>query len=206
MSHSAYPTAHADFTLGEALRTASFWWLSLGHASAMFVVSALGVHLISHLTERLEYSLGQASAFVFLMTVLQLAGTLTGGLVGDRVNKQRLVVCCMAMHTSGLFLLSHAGNPAMVVAFCVLHGMAWGLRGPQMAALRADYFGRSAFGRILGVSNTGILLGTISGPLVAGLLYDRTGDYRLGFDILAAVAACGSVFFILARKPVKAAG
>ncbi|MBA4179518.1 MAG: hypothetical protein C0506_02920 [Anaerolinea sp.] len=190
-----------DYTLGEALREPSFWWISLGHASALFVVSALGVHLVSHLKESQGYSLGQASAVVFLMTLLFLVGTVSGGLLGDRVNKRMLVVCCMAMHMAGLLLLSHATNLGMIVGFTVLHGLAWGWRGPQMAALRADYFGRSAFGKILGVSNMVIIVGTISGPLIAGLLYDQTGNYRVGFDILAAIAAAGSVFFILARKP-----
>jgi MFS family permease len=70
-----------------------------------------------------------------------------------------------------------------------------------MAALRADYFGRTSFGTIMGVSNVIIIVGTVFGPLIAGFAYDITGDYRVGFDILAVMAAMGSVFFILARKP-----
>ena len=190
-----------DFTLREALREPSFWWLSLGHASALFVVSAMGVHLVAHLTQSQGYSLSQASTVVFAMTMLFLIGTVSGGLVGDRVNKRNLVIACMGMHATGLVVLSHAANVWMVLAFVLLHGLAWGWRGPQMAALRADYFGRSSFGKILGVSNLVILLGTISGPIIAGVLYDRTGNYRIGFDILAVMAASGSVFFLLARKP-----
>ncbi|HEY4669838.1 MAG TPA: MFS transporter [Tepidiformaceae bacterium] len=190
-----------DFTLREALHEPSFWWISLGHASALFVVSAMGVHLVSHLTESQGYSLGQASATVFAMTFLFLVGTISGGLLGDRLNKRLLVVCCMVMHMAGLLLLSHATNLGMVVAFVILHGLAWGWRGPQMAALRADYFGRAAFGKILGVSNVVIILGTISGPLIAGFMYDRTGNYRIGFDFIAGIALAGSIFFILARKP-----
>ena len=53
--------ASADFTLREALHEPSFWWISLGHASALFVVSAMGVHLVSHLKQSQGYSLGQAS-------------------------------------------------------------------------------------------------------------------------------------------------
>ena len=194
-----------DFTLGEAVRTPSFWWISLGHASALFVVSAMGVHLVSHLIESQGYSLGQASTVVFLMTGLLLIGTISGGVIGDRVNKRALLVCCMAMHAGGLLVLSHAVNVWMVLAFVVLHGLAWGWRGPQMAAIRADYFGRASFGKILGISNLVIIVGTISGPVIAGLLYDQTGDYRLGFDILAGIAAAGSIFFILARPPAAPA-
>lgn len=190
-----------DFTLGEAVREPAFWWVSLGHASALFVVSAMGVHLISHLRESQGYSLGQASTIVFLMTLLFLMGTISGGFLGDRVNKRMLLVACMGMHSGGLLLLSHAVNVWMVVAFTLIHGLAWGWRGPQMAAIRADYFGRTAFGKIMGVSNMIIIIGTISGPLIAGYMYDRTGNYRLGFDILAGIALAGSVFFVLARKP-----
>jgi MFS family permease len=72
--------------------------------------------------------------------------------------------------------------------------------------LRADYFGRSAFGRIMGISNIIVVLGNVGGPLIAGYVYDQTGSYRIGFDILAAIAAVGSVFFYLAKRPVHPSG
>ncbi|MCL4241717.1 MAG: MFS transporter [Dehalococcoidia bacterium] len=201
-SMKAVPRSTAgDFTLGEAVRQPAFWWISLGHASALFVVSSMGVHLISHLRESQGYSLGQASTIVFLLTLLFMTGNISGGFLGDRVNKRVLLVACMGMHSAGLLILSHASNVWMVVAFTLIHGLAWGWRGPQMAAIRADYFGRSSFGKIMGVSNMIIIIGTISGPLIAGYMYDRTGNYRLGFDILAGIALAGSVFFILARRP-----
>lgn len=193
--------AENDFTVGEAIRTSSFWLIALGHTSALFVVSAMGVHLVSHVQESQGYSLGQASTIVLMLTFVFMVGNISGGIMGDRVNKRMLVVTCMVMHCVGLLLLSHAVNFWMVAAFTVIHGLAWGWRGPQMTAIRADYFGRSAFGRIMGASNMVIILGTISGPLIAGLLYDRTGNYRVGFDILAGIALAGSVFFLLAKKP-----
>ena len=194
-------TAAGDFTLREALHTASFWWVGFGHASALFIVSAINVHLVSHLHEDLGYSLGTAAWFVTVMTLFQLLGTLTGGYIGDHSNKRVLAVGCMGMHAGAILLLAHAANVEMVLAFAVVHGLAWGWRGPQMAAIRADYFGRSHFGKILGVSNLVIIIGTISGPLIAGYVYDQTGSYKTGFDILAGLSAAGSVFFILAKKP-----
>jgi MFS family permease len=161
----------------------------------------MGVHLVSHVQESQGYTLGQASTIVLMLTFVFMVGNISGGIMGDRVNKRMLVVVCMVMHGVGLLLLSHAVNFWMVAAFTVVHGLAWGWRGPQMTAIRADYFGRSAFGRIMGASNMVIILGTISGPLIAGLLYDRTGNYKIGFDILAMIALAGSVFFLLAKRP-----
>jgi hypothetical protein len=37
--------------------------------------------------------------------------------------------------------------------------------------------------------------------MIAGVLADLTGDYQLGFSLLALLAAMGSLSFMLATKP-----
>jgi MFS family permease len=194
-----------DFTAREALRTRAFWCVSLGHGSGLLVVSAVMVHMIVHVTERLGYSLRQGASIVALMTVMQVIGQLAGGWAGDRLSKRVIVVACMIGHAAGLLLLASASTFWMVVAFAVLHGLAWGVRGPLMSAIRADYFGSAAFGTITGFSSTIVMLGMIGGPLIAGILADRTGTYETPFRILALLAAGGSVFFALARRPAPPA-
>jgi sugar phosphate permease len=192
-----------DFTAREALRTPAFWLLSLGHGFALFVVQAVVVHAIAHLKEGLGYTIEQA-ALVYTMVVLsQIGGVMLGWWIGDRYDKRFIAAACMLMHAAGLLLLAHALNPPMVVAFALLHGAAWGLRGPFMQALRADYFGRSAIGMILGLSFMVIMIGQIGGPMIAGFLADVTGNYKAGFTLLALMAGLGSAFFIAARKPSR---
>ncbi len=202
---AAAPADSGDFTAAEALRTPAFWLISLGHGSALLVVSAVSVHVVSHLNENLGYSLAAASAVITLMTAFQVVGMLIGGLIGDRFDKRGIAVACMAMHMAGLLLVAYAVAFPMVVGFAVLHGLAWGIRGPLMQALRADYFGRTSFGVIMGFSSMIVMLGTVSGPLVAGVLADRTGSYETGFTVLALLAGLGSVYFLLARRPPRPA-
>jgi len=190
-----------DFTPREALRTAAFWHVAIGHGAALLVVSAVLVHMVVHVTERLGYSLQQGAGVVALMTVTQIVGQLGGGWAGDRFSKRVLVVACMLAHAAALLLLAHATAFAMVVGFAVLHGLAWGVRGPLMSAIRADYFGSRAFGTITGLSSMVVMLGMMGGPLIAGVLADWTGSYVAGFHVLAALAAGGSVSFMLARRP-----
>src|SRR4029079_15834688 len=87
----------------------------------------------------------------------------------------------MRMQAAGLLLLTYAVTAPMVLAFAVLHGGAWGLRGPFMQAIRADYFGRSAIGMILGLSLMIIVIGQVGGSMIAGVLADQYGHYRVGF-------------------------
>ncbi|GIT47539.1 MAG: hypothetical protein Ct9H300mP13_3350 [Gammaproteobacteria bacterium] len=51
----------------EALRTSSFWWISLGHATSLLVVGAVMVHLVLHVHGSLGYSLGTAGLIVALV-------------------------------------------------------------------------------------------------------------------------------------------
>jgi MFS family permease len=53
----------------------------------------------------------------------------------------------------------------------------------------------------MGFSSMIIMWGMISGPLIAGVMADRFGNYQYGFTVLAALAALGSIFFFLAKKP-----
>ena len=107
----------------------------------------------------------------------------------------------MQMHGAALLGLVWIDAGFAVVIFIVLHGLAWGVRGPQMQAIRADYFGSTSFASIMGWSNIIVTMGAIAGPLIAGSLADATGDYRLGFTILGVAAACGTVFWIFATPP-----
>jgi len=193
--------ARRDFTAREALRTPAFWLLSLGHGFALLVVHAVSVHAIAHMHQGLGYSVAQASLVYTLLTLSQIGGVVIGWLIGDRYDKRLISGGCMLGHMAGLLLLTYAAALPMVLAFAVLHGAAWGLRGPFMQALRADYFGRSAIGMILGLSVMIIVVGQVGGPMVAGILADATGNYRAGFTILALLAGVGSLFFFFARKP-----
>lgn len=198
----ATPTgAERDFTAREAMATRAFWYVAVGHGAALLVVSAVLVHLIIHVTERLGYSLQQASGVVALMTVMQATAQVGGGWLGDRFSKRWIAAGCMLAHALALVLLALATAFWMVLAFAVLHGAAWGMRGPLMSAIRAEYFGSAAFGTITGMSSMIVMLGMIGGPLVAGVLADRTGSYVPGFTVLAALAALGSLCFVLARRP-----
>jgi MFS family permease len=190
-----------DFTAREALRTPAFWLLSLGHGFALLVVGAVNVHAIAHMNESLAYTVGGAALVITLVTLFQIGGVMVGWAIGDRFEKRLIAAACMLMHCLGLLALTYADSVFWIIAFAALHGVAWGLRGPFMHAIRADYFGRSAIGMILGLSFMIIVIGQVGGPMIAGLAADLTGNYRTGFTLLALLAGLGSMFFVLAKRP-----
>ncbi|MEQ8858116.1 MAG: MFS transporter [Pseudomonadales bacterium] len=195
------PRLRRDFSAREAMRTRAFWLISAGHGLALLTVSAVMVHLALHLTEGLGYSLAAAGGVVALLTVFQMVGQLSGGYLGDLLDKRFICAVCMLAHAGGLMLVTFATSWWMVVAFAALHGVAWGARAPLMVAMRADYFGATSFGTIMGFSSLVAMIGMSSGPIIAGYLADVSGDYRGGLALLAGLSLLGSVAFLLAKPP-----
>ena len=193
--------AQGEYTAREALRTRAFWLLSLGHACSLFVVSAINVHAITHIMEGLGYSLAVASLYITIATAGQFVGVVCGWVIPERIEKRKVTAFTMLLHAAGLLLLTYATGPVILVLSALVHGMGWGLRGPFISAMRADYFGRNSIGMILGLSSMIMVIGQIGGPLIAGVFADWLGNYRVGFTIIAALAAVGSLFFWMAKRP-----
>ncbi len=188
-------------TAAQAIRTRSFWTISLGHTSALLVVGAVIAHLSLYLTSEQGFNQQRASLVILALTICQLVGMAMGGILGDKVNKRWLASAAMLGHMIGLLLLAWADSRWMVWLFVPFHGISWGVRGPLMQALRADYFGSTHFGQIMGYSSLIVMLGMVGGPFFAGFLADQTGSYRTGFTILAVAAGLGMSFFFLSTPP-----
>lgn len=201
VGRQAVALSRRHLTASQAVRTSAFWYLAFGHASALLVVGSVIAHLSLFLTEEKGYTLQGASFVLAGITIAQVLGMMLGGTFGDRLDKRWLSVGAMFGHVAGLLVLTYATSAVMVWGFVVLHGMAWGMRGPLMSAIRADYFGSTAFAQIMGYTSLILMSGMVGGPLFAGILADQTGSYRVGFTILAAVAASGGVMFALATPP-----
>lgn len=198
--------SHRHFSASGAIRTRAFWMISLGHGTALLVVGTVIAHLPLYLTTEQGFGLQEASFVGGAMPLLQFVGQLAGGVLGDRFNKRALASAAMIGHMTGLLLLTYASARWMIWLFVPFHGLSWGVRGPLMQALRADYFGSTAFAKIMGASSLIVMIGMMGGPLLAGILADRTGSYRLGFTILACAAGVGMIFFVLATPPKQPTG
>ena len=192
-----------EFGAREALRTRAFWLLSLGHALSLTVISAVLAHLVLYLSEEADFTLALAATMVVVVTASTIAGQLAGGLLGDSFDKRTIIALAMFGHAGALLMLATAATLPWVVAFAVVHGLSWGLRGPTLQALRADYFGRRSFAQILGFASPLITIGMIAGPLIVGFFADSLGSFKPGFAVVAGLALLGSVFFMLAQPPVK---
>jgi sugar phosphate permease len=191
-----------DFGVVQALRTPSFWFLSLGHSVSLLAVSSLSLHLVPFLETDFAMSKTKAAQVVMVLTGSMMFAQPIGGFLSDRYRKQYVAAVCMISHSLALILLATANNTAQVFFAASLHGMTWGVRGPTLGAMRGDFFGRQHFAVISGFNQLVTMGGQTIGPLLTGFMADRYG-YPAGFKIIALLTGMGFLLFLMLKKPIN---
>ena len=193
--------ADDSYSVAQALRTRAFWLISLAHAASVLVVSVVQVHYTAHVIETFGISLTAAAAFITIQTTTNFIARPLGGWVADRAGSRNVIMAAMVMHSLALLLLAFGTSLWTVAAFALLNGFAWGARVPVIVSMRAEYFGSRSFGKIMGLSSMVVTIGSVAGPVLAGLSYDITGNYQFGFTALAILAAVGTLFLVFTPPP-----
>lgn len=194
--------AIVDFSLGEAMRTRTFWLISVGNGLNGLVMSAVMVHQFLHMGEGVGLSAGVAAAAFAFMNVINMGGRLVGGVLGDRFSKNLLLAVGMLGTAGSLVVFAFAKSLLPVLVFGALYGFCWGTRTPMIGSIIGEYFGRSSYGKINGTIQSIATPLSVLGPVFAGFMADQLGDYVLTLLIMAVFAGLASGVFFLAVPPV----
>ncbi len=187
-----------DYTLKEALKSSAFWFMALAFFFQGVSHSTVTVHTIPALTD-VGIPVKQAAYSIGLLTLVSIIGRLAFGYLGDHLNKRYLFMVSYTLMGGGLLVLMNARTMAMVWLFIFMFGVGFGGNIPLMPAIRAEYFGRKALGKIQGVMDPVMMLAGATGPVFAGYVFDTTGSYRTAFLVTGLLTFIGAVMIFFAR-------
>ena len=192
---------HRDFTAREAMRTRAFWGLALAHGAPLLVISGVFVHFATLVKEIDGLTVAHAGIAYFVMNLGQLSGQVGMGFLGDYLPKRLILAACMVGHCAAAIVLGFADSFSLVMLAAIVNGLAWGSRAPLITALRADYFGASNFGQIMGWSSMVMSAFMVVGGILASVLRDTLGDYQIAFTVLGLGAGTGVIWVLMAGRP-----
>ena len=208
VARRSYVVDHAwaaiDWTPTRALRTARFWWVLIGYFAAGFVWYAVQVHQTKYLIE-VGFSATEAAWALGLVAMVAVPAQIALGALSDRVGREIVWTISIAgfaiCYAALLALEAGRSEPLlylMVLSQGVLGYALTGIMGPIVAEL---FEGRH-YGTILGFASGALIGGGAAGPLVAGVVHDITGSYRIAFWLAIALCAL-SVLAIWLAAPRK---
>ena len=199
--------AAVDWTLGRAVRTTRFWWITLGYFTGLFAWYAVQVHQTKYLIE-IGFSPSYAAWALGFVSLAGIPGQIVLGHISDRIGREWVwtvgslgfAVCYLA-----LLLLRHSPTPALLYLMVISQGMlGYGLTS-VIGAIPAEIFQGRQYGTIFGTLMLSAIVGGATGPWVTGALHDVTGSYTLAFWIAIGCTVVSAVtIWLAAPRRVRA--
>jgi len=189
-----------DLTVAQAIRTSAFWLISFGHGFTSMIILAIFAHLGLLIRDK-GFDLQTTAWIVIVYTAVAMAFQLVGGYLGDRIPKRIGLFVFTSIQAAGVVVLAISSTLTMFYLFAILFGMGFGGRNPLTTAIRGEYFGRTSFGKILGLSTVPMNVLLLVASPFAGFMRDVQGTYSTAFLVLAALNFLGGVLFLMAKKP-----
>ena len=141
----------------------------------------------------LGLSLDAGAALIALIGIGNVFGRFVLAGLGDRIGSVRMLAILTGAVAVSFLLWAIATNFALLAAFAVLFGAAYGGCVGLYPAVAANLFGTRNIGAILGYLYTGVGIAALFGPPLAGFVFDRTGTYLAPITASALAAATASV-------------
>jgi MFS family permease len=160
--------------------------------SAMIFLSAAAVlgttlHIVPMLTDG-GMSVAAAGASASALGISVILGRVAAGYLLDRWDAGWVTWILLTLAALGALLL-WTGTPALVLPGAILIGFGVGTEGDLLAYLLGRRFPVRSFGSVYGMIFGVHAFGAGVGGMLAGALFDLTGNYA-AWLVLAAVALC----------------
>jgi nitrate/nitrite transporter NarK len=184
--------ATAGLERSEALRGRSFWLIGITYFTYLMGVGLGVVHFVPYLIG-LGMSAQRAAAIFSVALVVSTLGKPAMGVVADRTGARRALTIAVLSLSAAFLLLPRASNPLMLIPLVILYGIGVGAPVALVPMLMAESFGLKTFGTLAGLVGIFGMLGTATGPMFAGRLFDLTGAYTAAFVLMSMFLAVASV-------------
>ena len=205
------PVATAFVTLRDVSTDRTFWWLwGSFFVCGLSTTGLVQTHFISAAHDH-GITATTAGAYLALIGVFDVIGTVGSGVLTDRYDPRLLLVAYYALRGLSLFVLDPAlgAGGGGLVGFMVFYGLDWVATVPPTIAICLAAYGPNRGPVVYGWVFAGHQVGGAVAAFGAGALADATGGYRTAF-VLAGVAclvAAGGVLRIpgdRVRRPAVA--
>lgn len=190
------------WTRAAAMRTLSFWALSLGFVVVLLAQTGFLLHQIAFLEDRLGSR--NAAALALSTTAFgSIIARLVVGRFADGMDKRLLTVTIIVVQGLAVLGATLIENRVATYVFVLIVGFTIGNVYMMQTLMTAEIFGLVSLGAVLGVMNLMGQIGSGFGPFLVGWSEDVTGSYRTPF-LVTGFATMAAALLILMARPVAA--
>lgn len=184
----------------QALRTRSFYLMLIAQSGLSLVISGLHFHWFAYMTgQGIAESAAIASISISAITGVPIS--LAAGFLGERVPLRYVFVATYLGFSVSILILLSTTTPLMAYLYGISLGICSGITFTLNQLIWADYYGRKSLGAIRGLTSPINQVTNASGPVVAAVAFDMTGDYTAILWVFAITTSLASMLWFVATPP-----
>jgi MFS family permease len=195
-------------SLRQAAATLPFWLIAvsylLGNFSSMGGLQAQVPNL-----NDIGFPTATAAAALGAIGFGSGVGKIFFGWLCDRIQPRLASAIGLSLQCAAVLILLQVRPDSpmgLIWAYALLMGFGAGSWLPTMSILVSRSFGLAYYGAVFGVINLAQSIGTATGPLVAGMMFDTMSTYRWAFVLFAALYGIAIPAVLLVKRPSVSAG
>jgi len=173
-----------EIGLREALRKRAFLYLNIAEAIRMLTITAVIIHVMPYLSS-VGIPRATAGMVAGAIPLFSIIGRFGFGLLGDIFDKRHLMVWTFSIIGGGMLAFCYVQVIWVALLFLLLFSPGYGGGMVVRGAILREYFGRTSFGKILGITMGSASIGGIIGPTLAGWAFDTLGNYHIIWPVLS---------------------
>tara|TARA_B100000676_G_scaffold203162_1_gene199408 strand:+ start:677 stop:1918 length:1242 start_codon:yes stop_codon:yes gene_type:complete len=195
-------TSEASYTLKEALKTHTMWFLMIFAGFGFMVQAGVSLHQAPYYHDQgIPYS--QAASIVSIFALSSATGGFLFPLFTTRFSARIMTTISTLFMTLGVIIMIQADSFYLGIISALVFGNGLGGMSTLVNVLWADYYGRESLGVIRGVSLPVQTGGQAIGPIASGLLYDYTGDYFMSLVFFLIIISLAALFVFISKPPTS---
>ncbi|MCB2049293.1 MAG: MFS transporter [Novosphingobium sp.] len=160
----------------QVLTALPFWRLALAGCLFSFVAMSMIVHFVPILTDR-GLSPVEAASIAGIVGIASIGGRFVTGYLLDRFPAERVALVGLSLPVLSALLLLNGHSVFAYSVAAAIAGFSLGAELDVLIYLTSRRFGLKRFGTLFSIIMLSMSVGTSTGPLTAGWIFDRFGSY-----------------------------
>lgn len=194
--------APSNYDWSYLLKTKQFYFLWILY----LLTATAGLMLIGHMATIASTQAKWQAGFllVAILSLFNALGRVFGGILSDKIGRTSAMMLVFAIQAINMFAFTYFTTIPLLIFGAAVAGSAYGALFSLFPATTADFFGVKNLGVNYGLVFTGWGVAAIVGPILGGMVVDRTGSYTSSYITAGILLVIGAVLVKIVKAPEKA--
>ena len=180
-----------------------FWLLAACQFFIFFAMFTTMTHIAPY-GKDLGLSIENSALLLSIIGFSSIFGRLAIGFLADRLGSKKTYILCIIPMMIAFYGLANSDSVLLLYFLLPLYGFSHGGHFTIVPFTIAECFGVERLGTVFGKITFFGAMGSVTGPVFAGAIFDSIGGYNLAFHVISfMVTICVILLFFMPKQSAK---